>query len=164
MIALARRPDVKRDLEFCSETVRAANSACRNIAEGFARYKHPQFAHHVNIAIGSLGELFDSNDEARCKGYVSDIEYLELERLVEQARQCAIGLHDYLESTPTPPRKRRRGGRSHRASHGTARHGIARHTHGTARHRTAYARRTSHAAPRTASILTRCFSCPLRSR
>jgi len=164
MIALARRPDVKRDLEFCSETVRAANSACRNIAEGFARYKHPQFAHHVNIAIGSLGELFDSNDEARCKGYVSDIEYLELERLVEQARQCAIGLHDYLESTPTPPRKRRRGGRSHRASHGTARHGIARHTHGTARHRTAYARRTSHAAPRTASIFTPCFSSPLRSR
>src|SRR5262245_57077803 len=37
---LLLRPEVRSDREFCSETRRAARSACRNLAEGFYRWEH----------------------------------------------------------------------------------------------------------------------------
>jgi four helix bundle protein len=98
---LLLRPEVRSDFEFCSDTRRAARSACRNLTEGFYRWKHPQFAHFVNITKGSLGELFESLDEGRMKGYLREGEYAELHTLVARALEAARGLHNYLSDTPT---------------------------------------------------------------
>jgi four helix bundle protein len=106
-IELTSRQHVKRDFDFCDQSRRAANSACKNTAEGFARFQHQDFARFVNIARGSLAELLDSTDEAIEKGYIDTEEYRSLNDLIERAKASATGLHQYLVSTPTPRRPKR---------------------------------------------------------
>ena len=48
---------VVRDLKFRDQIRTAAASAPANIAEGFARFRHADFARFVTIAIASLDEL-----------------------------------------------------------------------------------------------------------
>jgi four helix bundle protein len=104
---LCGRPDIKRDFAFCDQSARAARSACRNIAEGFARYGHPEFARFVSIARGSLGELHDSLDEAKLKRFITDNEYRELDRAIRAAKAASNALHGYLSTTPTPTTRKR---------------------------------------------------------
>ena len=101
-IEILRRPEIRRDFDFRDQTASAARSACRNIAEGFWRYGHKEFAHFVNIAKGSLGELIDSTDEALASAYISATEYRQLNEEIERALQAANGLHTYLRETPDP--------------------------------------------------------------
>ena len=112
IVALCARPVVKRDFKFCDQAERAAASACRNIAEGFARYGHPEFARFVSIARGSLGELRDSGDEARLKRYLNDKEWDQLDRAIRGAMSSASALHRYLLTTPTPERRKQRAKRA----------------------------------------------------
>ena len=107
IVALCARPVVNRDFKFCDQADRAAASACRNIAEGFARYGHAEFARFVSIARGSLGELRDSNDEAKLKRYISDQEWDELDRAIRGAMSSASALRRYLLRTPAPDGKKR---------------------------------------------------------
>lgn len=102
ILELISREHVRRNFNFCDQARRAANSACRNIAEGFYRFRHPEFAHFVNIAKGSLGELLDSLDEARLQRYVEEPEYQRLHRMLDRAIGAAVKLHRYLDTTPTP--------------------------------------------------------------
>ena len=102
MTQLCRQPNVKRDVEFCDQTCRAARSACRNLAEGFARYGHPDFARFVIIAYASLGELRDGLDEALEKGYIDAPQFKELDREIDGAMKSANGLRRYLQNSPTP--------------------------------------------------------------
>ena len=102
IIELCANPAVKRDFAFCSQADRAAASACRNLAEGFIRYRHPDFARFVTIARGSLGELLDSLDEALAKGYLDPQQFENLEQAVRAAMASANALRRYLQNTPTP--------------------------------------------------------------
>ena len=112
VIELCRRPDVKTDFDFCDQSRRAARSACRNIAEGFARYHHPDFARFVIIAHASLGELRDGLDEALAKGYIDQAEFRDFDRSIESAMKAANGLRRYLQNTPTPKEHLKYGPRS----------------------------------------------------
>ena len=108
------RPNVRRDYGFCEQTNRAARSACRNLAEGFRRSSHQDFARFVDIARGSLGELFDSVDEARHKRYIDDHQADTWNQLIERALKVTTGLHVYLTRTSdsaADARRRRRFGR-----------------------------------------------------
>jgi four helix bundle protein len=96
-IALVRRPAIRSDRDFVSQALRAANGACRNIAEGFGRYTHTEFGRFVVIARGSLFELLDSLDEAEAKGYVEPTERTELEANVMAAIRCTSALRSYLQ-------------------------------------------------------------------
>jgi len=66
------------------------------------RFRHPEFANFVNIAKGSIGELFDSIDEATMKGYVKESEYGRWHERIERALKSASGLYTYLKNNPTP--------------------------------------------------------------
>jgi four helix bundle protein len=103
ILELTKRPEVRRDFDFCDQAQRAAGSACRNIAEGFHRYGHAEFARFVNIALGSEGELLDCMDEARQKNYLGDAEYGDLNEHITRAISAAVGLRQYLLRKPTPP-------------------------------------------------------------
>ncbi|HEX5217713.1 MAG TPA: four helix bundle protein [Vicinamibacterales bacterium] len=103
MIDLVSRPQVARNFDFVNQTETAARSACRNIAEGFWRYQHPQFAQYLNIAKASLGELLDSIDEALARNYVTPDEYESLNKLVSSALASTTSLHRHVSTTPTPP-------------------------------------------------------------
>ena len=94
---------MRRDYDFCGQTRRSANSACRNTAEGFWRFGHAEFATFVKIARGSLGELLDSTDEALEKRYILKPEYDELNALVDRALRANAGLLEYLQTTPSHP-------------------------------------------------------------
>lgn len=97
----------KRDFSFCEQAQRAANGACRNIAEGFGRYQHTEFGRFVVIARGSLYELLDTLDEALLKHYLTRDQYEILEKQIQTAIRSVSALRTYLQSTPTPRTKSR---------------------------------------------------------
>ena len=86
------------------QALTAARSACRNTAEGFYRFGHPEFAHFVNIARGSLGELLETVADARLANYLTSDECDALEGRIQHAIAAASSLYTHLITTPTPPR------------------------------------------------------------
>ena len=102
--ALVARPSVRGDYDFCKQALTAARSACRNTAEGFYRFGHPEFAHFVNIARGSLGELLETVADARLSNYLTGDECDALENRIQHAIAAASSLYTHLITTPTPPR------------------------------------------------------------
>ena len=93
----------EKDFRLQNQIREAARSATRNIAEGFGRFKHGDFARFVRIAKASEVELLDHFNEAFDSGYLGDAERQELEHAARKAIKAANGLIRYLESTPDPP-------------------------------------------------------------
>jgi four helix bundle protein len=102
--ALLARPNVARDFKFRDQLLDCARSGPRNIAEGFARFKHKEFAQFVRIAKGSAGEVLDHFIDAVDSGYLSKEEFPRYEHACKKALKAINGLIRYLESTPDPPR------------------------------------------------------------
>jgi len=102
MLELLANPAVARDFDFRDQAQSAANSSCRNIAEGFYRYRHKEFANFVNIARASLGELHDSLDEAKIKRYLTPEAHASFDAQIREAMRVANGLYRYLRNTPDP--------------------------------------------------------------
>ena len=104
---LLKRPEAARDFKFRDQLLDAARSAPRNIAEGFARYKHKEFAQFVRIAKGSMAEVLDAFIDAVDSGYLQAAELPRHEHACRKALSAINGLIRYLESTPDPPSKKR---------------------------------------------------------
>lgn len=110
---LCQRALDARDFKLHGQIREAARSATRNIAEGFGRFTHGDFARFVRIAKASEVELLDHFNEAFDSGYLSDTERRHLEHAAKKAIKAANGLIRYLDSTPDAPSPRsRRGGRA----------------------------------------------------
>jgi len=62
---LTSRPAFARDLKAQGQADDAANSICRNIAEGFACDTHKDFARYLGYSRRSLNELRDAMRGAR---------------------------------------------------------------------------------------------------
>ena len=102
LVAVSDRADAARDYRFRDQLRAAARSAPSNIAEGFGRYGHGDFARFCDIAIGSLSETESHLKVARREGYVSASDYKTLLFLIRRARKATIGLKAHLRSTPAP--------------------------------------------------------------
>ena len=100
---LCGRAHEANDFKLQSQVREAARSATRNIAEGFGRFKHRDFANFVRIAKASEVELLDHFVEAFDSGYLTDAERRQLEHAARKAIKAANGLIRYLESTPDRP-------------------------------------------------------------
>jgi four helix bundle protein len=100
------RPEFKRRYKFCEQLDDAARSAPRNIAEGFARFKHKEFAQFTRVAKGSEAEVLNHLIDAQDQRLIARDEFLMKEHLVKRALKAANGLIRYLESTPDPPAPR----------------------------------------------------------
>lgn len=96
-------PDFRRHYKFCDQLSDAVRSGPRNIAEGFARFKHKEFAQFVRIAKGSEAEVLNHLVDAHDQRLITDDEFLLTEHLVKRALKAANGLIRYLESTPDVP-------------------------------------------------------------
>ena len=103
---LCCRAQLEKDFTLQKQVREAARSATRNIAEGFGRFLHGDFARFVRIGKASEVELLDHFNEAFDSGYLSDTERRELEHAARKAIKAANGLIRYLESTPDPPAPR----------------------------------------------------------
>ena len=103
---LLRKPEVAKDFEFSDQLKDAARSAPRNIAEGFARYEHKEFAQFVRVAKGSMGEVLNHFIDAVDNTSLTPAEFVSHEHACKKALKAINGLIRYLESTPDPPPKR----------------------------------------------------------
>ena len=102
--AIVARPNVKCDFKYCDQCKDAARSAASNVAEGFGRYKHKEFAHFLDYSIGSLKELHDLLLDGYARGYVLDSELESGIALSKRAKAACVALAAYLRRTPDPPR------------------------------------------------------------
>jgi len=94
------RPAIKRDFKFHDQIKDAAESAPRNIAEGFGRYHHPEFSRFARIARGSEEEVMNHLRAAMRKKYISEVECDEGLHAARKALKAVNGLIRYLDSTP----------------------------------------------------------------
>ena len=97
------RPEFRRRVKFSDQLDDAARSAPRNIAEGFARFKHKECAQFVRVAKGSEAEVLNHLIDACEQRLITKDELLMAEHLTKRALKAANGLIRYLESTPDPP-------------------------------------------------------------
>ena len=100
-----RKPQLARDHKLRAQLLDAASSAPKNIAEGFGRKTHKEFARFGHIARGSEHEVMDSFIEAHQKGYLTELEFDKGDHAVRKALKVLNGLIAYLESTPDWPRE-----------------------------------------------------------
>ena len=90
----------QRDLKFRDQLSDSAASAPRNIAEGFGRFYHPDFAKFARIAKGSEEEVLNHFLDAKRKGYITLVECDDGTHAARKALKAVNGLIRYLDSTP----------------------------------------------------------------
>jgi four helix bundle protein len=89
-------PQVRTDLRFREQVRDAAASAPRNIAEGFGRRSHREFAHFLDIARGSLMECQNHLQDAVDRGYLAQNDFNALNTLAQRTCGAVARLQRYL--------------------------------------------------------------------
>jgi len=107
---------VARDFDFRRQLRDSSGSAARNLAEGFERYFHGEFAYFTSIAKGSLGETINHLHDGRARGYLEPDDHQRLHDLAVRTRKAVSGLLKHLLSTEAPGEStvRRRSSRKRR--------------------------------------------------
>lgn len=105
VIAICDRPSFCSDLKLRGQLIDAARSGPRNIAEGFGRCHHRDFARFTRIAKSSQVELLNHFKEAHDSDHITKDELAKLEHLARKAITAANGLIRYSETTPTSNEK-----------------------------------------------------------
>ena len=101
LLSICRRPAVSTDFEFVGQVRSAARSAPNNIAEGFRRRTHGDFARFLDIARGSLMESQNLLRDALESGYISQAEFDSLRSLASRALGATTALQRYLRNNPS---------------------------------------------------------------
>jgi four helix bundle protein len=81
---IAERLPIARDFKFSDQITDAANSAARNVAEGFARFYPDEFARFLDFSRGSATEVRTCLRKAHPAGYVSEQESHRLDLLARR--------------------------------------------------------------------------------
>ena len=100
VLRYTRSGEVAKDYDYKHQIRKAARSACYNTSEGFYRYKHGEFGHHLNIARGSLGELQDQLDEGLESKYFTNEQHSEMSRLCYRAMKANVKLRESWTRKP----------------------------------------------------------------
>jgi four helix bundle protein len=90
------RPAIKRDRDYFEDLRDAAASAPRNIAEGFGRRTHADFARFLDVARGSLMECQNHFEDGVNRGHIDREECEKLVTLSKRACGAVAGLQRYL--------------------------------------------------------------------
>jgi four helix bundle protein len=93
---LIESPTIKRDLRFCDQIREAARSGPRNIAEGFGRRTHREFAMFLDVAPGSLMECQNHLQDAVDRKFLSPAEFTPLNSLAQRTCGAVARLQRYL--------------------------------------------------------------------
>lgn len=96
---LKQFPDDER-FALCGQIRRAAISIPSNIAEGMARMSNKDQSHFLNIAYGSLMELYAQLDIAHDLGYINQNEYDKIEKSINEIDKMIVSL-SYLRKHTT---------------------------------------------------------------
>jgi four helix bundle protein len=87
---------------FSDQLTESAASAPSNLAEGFAAYRHPEFAKHTRIAKSSLTETHNHLGDGVDRGYWTAEKVEPIRQLAERAIGACVGLLHHLETTDAP--------------------------------------------------------------
>ena len=88
---LKQFPDDER-FALCGQMRRAAISIPSNIVEGMARLSTKDQSHFLNIAYGSLMELYAQLDIAHDLGYVSEDDFAKIEVNIDEIDKMIVSL------------------------------------------------------------------------
>src|SRR5688572_2458644 len=100
VLGICERPCFTRDIRLQGQLVDAARSGPRNIAEGFGRWHHRDFARFTRIAKASEVELLNHFREAHDSKHITQEEREKLEHAARKAIKAANGLIRWLENNP----------------------------------------------------------------
>ena len=95
VIAVCRRT-AGMDHRFASQWTGASGSVCSNLAEGFGRYTHRDFARFVRQAKASLFEAENQTREARQRGYITADEEEYINQFIRRVTVPITRLLRYL--------------------------------------------------------------------
>ena len=84
VFALTQNRPFAADLKLRSQVDDAADSVCRNIAEGFACKSDKEFARFIRIGRRSINEVQDCFLSALQKRYVTDADLVPARRLMRR--------------------------------------------------------------------------------
>ena len=96
---VCRDPRVRADRKFHDQWRDAAASPSRNIAEGFGRRSHLEFARYLDIARASLFECQQHGQDAVDREYLNPADLLQLLHLAQRASGAIAALQRYLRGT-----------------------------------------------------------------
>jgi four helix bundle protein len=99
------------DFGFRDQLRASAASAAVNIAEGFAYYRHREFARHVRIARAEIIETQAHLADGIARGHWPAERAEPIQQLANRAKGATTGLLKYLTMTEAPtkwPEARRR--------------------------------------------------------
>lgn len=96
-------PKWRVDFELRDETDKTASQIKRNIAEGFRRGTHADFARFLEYSFSSLGELRALFDEAQKKSYATAAQLQAARRLCFRLERGLREFIRYLKRNPPPP-------------------------------------------------------------
>ena len=102
ILRLTRVGAVSKDWGFCDQIRDSARSAPRNLAEGFSRYNHGEFANFTNIAKASLAETLNHLRDGKTQSYFAPADCERLESLATEAIRTSTGLLRHLQSSKAP--------------------------------------------------------------
>ena len=91
------------DRRYCDHIRDAASSVPANVAEGFCRYGHREFARFLSIARASLAETQTRLSDGADRHYLSQLEHTELQLLARRAMTAITRLQTYLRNHPGAP-------------------------------------------------------------
>ena len=85
------------DFKYCNQIRDSARGAPKTIAEGFGRFRPPEFGRFLEFARASLMETHNHLGDARDLNYLSEAECVELCTLANRAIGATTNLHAYLQ-------------------------------------------------------------------
>jgi four helix bundle protein len=106
--ALVDQSTARDDRRFCDQIRDSAASAPRNLAEGFACYRHPEFARYSRIAKASLTETHNHLGDGVDRRHWPPQDAEPLKELANRAVGACVRLLKYLDSTDAPGTRPRR--------------------------------------------------------
>ena len=80
-----------------SNSIDAAHSISRNIAEGYCRRSLKEYLNHLNFSLGSCGEFHSSYESFKQAGQITDEQYEELDQLHFKIENGLINLIKALQ-------------------------------------------------------------------
>ncbi len=83
--------------KVASNAIDAAHSISRNIAEGYCRKSLKEYLNHLNIALGSCGELHSAYYSFYKAKHISDVEFNEIDQLHFKVENGLINLIKSLQ-------------------------------------------------------------------
>jgi four helix bundle protein len=89
-----------RDWKYCGQIRDSSSSGPSNIAEGFGRFRPPEFARFLDFARASLIETDNHLKDGRARGYLDDILFRRLTLLDHRAVGATTKLQAYLRTCP----------------------------------------------------------------